>query len=79
MIGDELHSAAIAEPAEVGALLGEVGEEVRALRDRFVVAAGVDYEIAVFCLRAGSAERTIQCDMASFGQGGFETKLVGDC
>src|SRR5258708_38848342 len=68
MIGDELHPAAIAEPAEIRALLGEVGEEARTLCDRVAVAAGVDHEIAVFCLSAGSAEWTIQRNMTSLGQ-----------
>ena len=42
------------------------------------VAAGIDDEIADLGLRAGSAERTIQRDMAGFVQDRFEAKLVGD-
>jgi hypothetical protein len=46
VIGDEFHPAAIAEPAEIGALFGEVSEKARTPRDRFAVAAGIDDEIA---------------------------------
>src|SRR5437660_1933280 len=78
MIGDEFHPTTIAELAEISALFGEVREKADALGDRFAVTAGVDHEIAVFCLRAGSAEWAIQGDMTGFSQSSFETKLVGE-
>ena len=45
MIGDEFHSAAIAVTAEIGALLGKIGKQIRTPRDRGRIAAGVDDEI----------------------------------
>ena len=48
------------------------------MRNGVAVAAGIDDEIANLRLRAGSAQRTIQRDMAGLLQDGFEAKLVGD-
>ena len=78
MIGDEFHPAAVAEHAEIGALLGEVGEEDRATRNRSAVAAGIDDKIAHPGLRAGSAQRAIERDVAGLFQDGLEAELVGE-
>ena len=78
MIGDEFHPAAIAVGAEIGALPGEIGKQIGASGNGGTVAAGVDHEIAIFGLRAGSTQRTIQRNVAGLLQDGFEAKLVGD-
>ena len=78
MIGDEFHPAAIAERAEIGALPGEIGKQRRAPGDGDAVAAGIDDEIALFGLRAGAAQRTVERDVAGFRQDVFEAKFVGD-
>src|SRR6266478_9954441 len=78
MIGDEFHPAAVAELSKVGALLGEVGEQIHALCNGVAVAAGVDDEIANLCLSPGSAQGTVERDVAGFLQEGLEAELVGD-
>jgi len=78
MIGDEFHPAAIAETSKVGALLGEIGEQLHAACDGIAVAAGVDDEIANLCLRPGSAQGTVQSDVAGLLQDGLEAKFIGD-
>ena len=66
------------EYAEIGALPGEVGKQSGAPGNRTGIAAGVDNQIAVFRLRPGSAQRTVQRDMAGLLQDGLEAKFVGD-
>jgi hypothetical protein len=78
MVGDELHAAAVAERAEIGALFGKIGEQPRAPRNRSAVAAGIDHEITLPCLRAGTAQRTVERNVTCFRQDIFEAKLVGD-
>src|SRR5258708_15654404 len=78
MIGYELHAAAIAEPSKISALLGEVGEQIHALCNGVAVAAGVDDEIANLCLRPGSAQGTVERDVAGFLQERLEAEFVGD-
>jgi hypothetical protein len=78
MVGDELHPAAVAECAEIGALLGEVCKQLRAAGYRSAVATGIDHKITLPCLRAGPAQRTVERDVARFRQDIFEAKLVGD-
>jgi hypothetical protein len=78
VIGNEFHPTAIAERAEISALLSKVGEQIHALCNGIAVAAGIDHKIAILCLRAGSAQRTVQRYVAGFLQNGFEAKLVSD-
>ena len=63
--------------AEVGALPGEIGKQIGASGNGGTVATGVDHEIAIFGLRAGSTQRTIQRYVAGLRQDAFEAKLVG--
>src|ERR1700688_3577530 len=78
MIGDEFHPTAIAVSSKIGALLGEVSEQAHAFCDSLALAAGIDNEIANLGLRAGSTERTIQRNVASFLEDRFEAKFVGE-
>jgi hypothetical protein len=57
VIGNEFHPTAIAERAEISALLSKVGEQIHALCNGIAVASGIDHKIAILCLRAGSAQR----------------------
>jgi len=59
-------------------LLGEVGEQIHALYDGVALPAGVDDKIANLCLRPGSAQGTVERDVAGFLQDGLEVKFVGD-
>ncbi len=79
MVGDEFHPAAIAVFAEIGALPGEVGEQVLALRNGLAVAAGIDDEIANLRLRPGSAQRTIQRNMAGLASGWPRSEACRRC
>src|SRR5258706_7522425 len=78
MIGDKFPPAAVAETSKIGALLGEVEEQIHALCDGVAIPAGVDDKIANLCLRPGSAQATVELDVAGFRQDGFEAKFVGD-
>jgi len=78
VIGNEFHPTAIAERAEISALLSKVGEQIHALCNGIAVAAGIDHKIAILCLRAGSAQRTVQRYVAGVLQDRFEAKLVSD-
>src|SRR6267142_155948 len=79
MIGDKFHPAAVAETSKIGALLGEVEEQIHALCDGVAIPAGVDDKIANLCLRSGSAQGTVERDVAGFLQDGFKADVVGDC
>ena len=68
IIGDELHTAAIAIGAEIGKLLAEIEKQRLETGDCRAVAAGIDDEIAPLGLGAGSAERTVERDVP----GGFK-------
>jgi hypothetical protein len=78
MISDEFHPAAVTEASKIGALLGEVGEQIHALCNGIAVAAGVDDEIANLCLRPGSAQGTVERDVAGFLEERLEVEFVGD-
>src|SRR3954447_2409079 len=57
---DEFHQAAVAERAEVVTDPGEGGEHVMNARERGLVAAAVQREIARPGLRPGARQRTVQ-------------------
>jgi hypothetical protein len=77
VIGDKFHPAAIAEPAKIGTLFGEVGKQAHARRNSRAIAAGINNEITQFCLRAGSAQRTIERDMPRLMENLLKSKFVG--
>jgi hypothetical protein len=78
MIGDEFHSAAVAERSEIGTLFGEVSEQALTFRNGFAVSTGVDHQISHFRLCPGSAERTIQCDMPCWLENLFKSKFISE-
>jgi hypothetical protein len=77
VIGDEFHPAAVAELSKIGALLGEVGEQIYALGNGVAIAAGVDDEIANLRLNPGPAQGTVERDVASLLEDGLEASLSG--
>jgi hypothetical protein len=68
MVSDKFHFAAIAELSWVGTLFRKISKQGHTERDRVAVAARVYDEIVRLRLRSGSAERTIERDVASFTQ-----------